>query len=585
MGNQQARWQLLRLAPDEYLRAANLPPIIAQLLYNRGVKLGEIEPFLAADHRLKGNPFLLPDTSQAVSRIYKALLSGEKIAIYGDFDVDGITATATLAEGLSWLGGKVTPYIPHRLREGHGLKFPALEKLHSQGMGLIITVDCGITSIREAKQAQEMGLDMIITDHHVPSATLPQAIAVIDAKRKDSQYPFSELAGVGVAFKLLQALLYKDSREKRLAELPDLVALGTVTDVVPIIGENRYLVKEGLKVLNNTQRIGLQELGTLARLKLGELSTRHISKVLGPRLNAATRMDDATTSYRLVTTHSPEEAHALAQQLEERNVERQRLTDEVLHKAKERLAHRLHSPLFIEGHESYPVGVIGLVAGKLVDEFYKPAIILNLEAEICRGSARSIPEFNVAEALGKCQDLLITFGGHALAAGFTIKRQNLAQLEERLMKLARSQLSHLDLGPRLVIDAEVPLSVFAGDTFNLIQQLEPFGQGNSNPIFLTRQVEVIECRNFGNQGEHLELRLKQGNITWRAVDFDSQKTPEEIPPCIDIVYSLEKSFWNGEQVLQLNLRDFAPNKAAISHQLDVECCLPSADYSSEIGAL
>ncbi len=566
MGNQQVRWQLLPQAPDEYLRAANLPPIIAQLLYNRGVHLGEIEPFLLADHRLGGNPFLLPDMSQAVNRIYKALLTGEKIAIYGDFDVDGITATASLTEGLSWLGGKVTPYIPHRLREGHGLKLPALEKLHSQGVGLIITVDCGVTSITEAKQAQEMGLDVIITDHHVPSVTLPRAIAVIDAKRKDSQYPFLELAGVGVAFKLLQALLYKDGREKRLVELLDLVALGTVTDLVPLVGENRYLVKEGLKVLNNTQRIGLQELIKLARLKLGELNTKHISKALGPRLNAASRMDDATTSYRLVTTRSPEEVHALAQELDARNAERQKLTDEVLRKAKERLAHRLSPPLLIEGHEGYPVGVIGLVAGKLVDEFHKPAIILNLGPELCRGSARSIPEFNVVEALEECQDLLITSGGHPLAAGFTVKQQNLARLEERLMSLAKTQLSHLDLCPQLVIDAEVPLSAFAGDAFNLIQQLEPFGQGNSNPTFLTRQVEVIECRNFGNQDKHLELKLKQGNITWRAVDFDSQKTQEEIPSYLDIVYTIEKSFWNGEQVLRLNLRDFAPYKAAIGYQ-------------------
>jgi len=277
-------------------------------------------------------------------------------------------------------------------------------------------------------------------------------------------------------------------------------------------------------------------------------------------------MDDATTSYRLVTTRSPEEVHALAQELDARNAERQRLTDEVLRKAKERLAHRLYPPLLIEGHEGYPVGVIGLVAGKLVDEFHKPAIILNLGAELCRGSARSIPEFNVVEALEECQDLLITFGGHPLAAGFTVKQQNLARLEERLMSLAKTQLSHLDLCPQLVIDAEVPLSALAGDAFNLIQQLEPFGQGNSNPTFLTRQVEVIECRNFGNQDKHLELKLKQGNITWRAVDFDSQKTQEEIPSYLDIVYTIEKSFWNGEQVLRLNLRDFAPYKAAISYQ-------------------
>ena len=546
-------------APAEYLGAANLLPMIAQLLYNRGVKPDQINAFLAADRRLQGNPFLLPDLSQAVNRIYQALRSGEKIAIYGDLDVDGVTATAVLVEALSQLGGKITTYIPDRLSEGHGLKSPGLEKLHHEGVGLIITVDCGISDLAEAKQAQQMGLDMIITDHHIPLATLPRAIAVIDAKRKDSQYPFSELAGVGVAFKLAQALFYKDSRENRLTELLDLVALGTITDMVSLTGENRYFAKEGLKVLNNTQRIGLQEMIKLARLNLRELNTNDISWVLGPRLNAAGRIDSATTSYRLLTTRSSEEAHALARELEESNAERQRVTAEALGKAQERLADNLHLPLLIESDESYPVGVIGLVAGKLKDEFYKPAIIINLGPEVCRGGSRSIPEFNIAEALAKCQDLLITFGGHHMAAGFTVERQNLARLEERLIGLAESQLSHLDLRPKLVIDAEVPLSAFTGDTFSLIQQLEPHGQGNPYPTFLSRQVEVVECRNFGNQGKWLKLKLKQGDISWEAIDFDSQKAQDEIPPYIDIVYKLEKGFWNGEEVLQLNLRDFAPS--------------------------
>lgn len=557
--NYQARWEVLPPAPAEYLGAANLPPVIAQLLYNRGVKPNQINAFLAADHQLQGNPFLLPDLSPAVNRTYQALLSGEKIAIYGDLDVDGVTATAVLVEALSQLGGKITTYIPDRLSEGHGLKSLGIEKLHHEGVGLIITVDCGISDLAEAKQAQQMGLDMIITDHHIPLATLPRAIAVIDAKRKDSQYPFSELAGVGVAFKLAQALFYKDSRENRLTELLDLVALGTITDMVSLTGENRYLVTEGLKVLNNTQRIGLQEMIKLARLNLRELNTNDISWVLGPRLNAAGRINDASISYRLLTTHSSEEAQALAKELEEGNAERQRVTAEALGKAQEGLASRLDLPLLIEGDESYPVGVIGLVAGKLKDEFYKPAIIINLGPEVCRGSSRSIPEFNIAEALAKCQDLLITFGGHHMAAGFTVERQNLAQLEERLMNLAESQLSHLDLRPKLVIDAEVPLSAFSGDAFSLIQQLEPHGQGNPYPTFLSRQVEVIECRNFGNHDKWLKLKLKQGDISWEAIDFDSQKAQDEIPPHMDIVYKLEKGFWNGEEVLQLNLRDFAPS--------------------------
>jgi len=544
--------------PDEYLNASDLSPLIAQLVYNRGVKPEEINPFLSADRRLEGNPFLLPDISQAVSRVYKAVLAREKIAVYGDFDVDGVTATVILVEGLSRLGAEVIPYIPDRVNEGHGLKISALEKLQAQGADLVITVDCGVTDLTEVKQAREMGIDMIITDHHIPLGNLPRAVAVIDPKRKDSVYPYPDLAGAGVAFKLLQALFHKDGREKWLTRFLDLVVLATVTDLVPLVGENRYLVKEGLRELNHSSRVGIQEMVKLARLRPGELDAEDISWTLGPRLNAAGRMDNASTSYQLLTTQSPEDARLLALELEEKNAERQKLTSEVLSRARERLTAKLHLPVLVEGDESYSIGVIGLVAGKLADEFYKPTIIISLGSELCQGSCRSIPEFDVTAALEECHNLLTTFGGHPLAAGFTVTRQNLAQLEERIIRLATDQLGHLDLRPEIVIDAELPLSTFSGETFNLMQKLSPFGRGNPQPTFLTRQVEVIECRNFGNQGEWLRLKLKQGNITWQAVDFESQRTREEIPSYIDIVYNLEKSRWNGEEVLGLNLRDFAP---------------------------
>jgi single-stranded-DNA-specific exonuclease len=544
--------------PDEYLNASGLPPLIAQLIYNRGVKLEESKPFLSVDHRLEGNPFLLPDISRAVNRVYKAVLAREKIAVYGDFDVDGVTAVVILVEGLSRLGAEVIPYIPDRVNEGHGLKISALEKLQAQGANLVITVDCGVTDLTVIKQAQNMGIDIIITDHHIPLGSLPRAVAVVDPKRKDSVYPYPDLAGAGVAFKLLQALFHKDSREKWLARLLDLVVLATVTDLVPLVDENRYLVKEGLRELNNSSRVGIQEMVKLAGLKPGELDAEDISWVLGPRLNAAGRMNNASTSYQLLTTQSSEEAHLLALELEEKNAERQKLTSEVLSRAKEKLAAKLHLPVLIEGDESYSIGVIGLVASKLVDEFYKPAIIINLGPELCQGSCRSIAEFDIAAALAKCQDLLTAFGGHPLAAGFTVARRNLTQLEQRLVNLATDQLGHLELRPELVIDAELPLTVLAGETFNLIQKLSPFGWGNPQPTFLTRQVEVIECRNFGSQAEWLRLKLKQGNATWQAVDFKSQKKQAEIPSHIDIVYNLEKSHWNGEEVLSLNLLDFAP---------------------------
>jgi single-stranded-DNA-specific exonuclease len=556
--NKRARWKILPPVPEEYVNASALPPLIAQLLYNRGVKLEDITPFLSANRGLEGNPFLLPDISQAVNRVYKAVLGREKIAVYGDFDVDGVTAIVILVEGLSRLGAEVIPYIPDRISEGHGLKISALEKLHAQGVNLVITVDCGVTDLREVKQARDMGMDIIITDHHIPLRSLPRAVAVIDPKRNDSVYPYPDLAGAGVAFKLLQALFHKDSRAKWLTRFLDLVVLATVTDLVSLVGENRYLVKEGLKELNNSSRVGIQEMVKLAGLKPGELDAGDISWVLGPRLNAAGRMDNASTSYQLLITELPEEALLLALELEKRNAERQKLTNEVLSRAREKLAAKLHLPVLIEDDESYSIGVIGLVAGKLVDEFYKPAIIINRGPELCQGSCRSIAEFDIVSALAECHDLLTAFGGHPLAAGFTVARRNLAQLKQRLVNLAMDRLGHLELRPEIMIDAELPLSVLAGDTFNLIQKLSPFGCGNPQPAFLTRQVEVIECRNFGNQAEWLRLKLKQGNVTWQAVDFESQKKQAEIPSHIDIVYNLEKSHWSGEEVLRLNLLDFTP---------------------------
>jgi single-stranded-DNA-specific exonuclease len=545
--------------PDEYLNASALPHVIAQLLYNRGVKPEEIEPFLAADERLEGNPFLLPDISQAVNRVYRAVLSREKIAVYGDFDVDGVTAVVILAEGLSRLGGEVLLYIPDRFSEGHGLNISAIEKLHAQGANLVITADCGITDLTEVKRAQKLGMDVIVTDHHIQLEKLPQAVAVVDPKRKDSVYPHPDLAGAGVAFKFVQALFHKDSREKWLARLLDLVALATVTDLSPMVGENRYLVKKGLRELNSSSRLGIQEMVKLAGLKPGRLDIEDISWALGPRLNAAGRVNNASTSYQLLTTQSQEEARLLAQELEEKNVERQKLSSEVLGHAREKVAAKLHLPLLMAADESYSIGVIGPVAGKLVDEFYKPVVMVSLSPEQCKASCRSIAEFDIMSALENCHDLLTAFGGHPLAAGFTVPRENLARLEERLMSLAMDRLGHLDLRPELVVDAELPLSAFTGDTFTLMQELSPFGRGNPQPTFLTRQVEVIECRNFGNQSEWLRLKLKQGNVTWQAVDFVSQKKRQEIASCIDIVYSFERSRWNGEEVLGLKLRDFAPS--------------------------
>jgi len=554
----RTHWRLLTPTQPP-LDIPGVNPLVAQLLCNRGIsEPSQIETFLNADSRLESDPFLLPDIHQAVSRTYQALLTGEEIAIYGDFDADGITATALLVQGLSALGGKVIPYIPHRYREGYGLQVAALEKLRKHGTSLIITVDTGITAIAEIQKARKMGIDIIVTDHHLPLASLPPALAVVDPKRCDSNCQSIELAGVGVAFKFLQALLEGSGREELINSLLDLVALGTVTDMVPLTGDNRYWVKRGLELLNNTERIGLQEMMRSANLKPGNLDTESISWILGPRLNAAGRLDDAATSYKLLLTQDPNEAASLVSELEEKNAKRQRLTAELLERAREKIiAVGTDSPLLMIGDEDYPPGVMGLVAGRLSEEFYRPVILFRFGSETCRGSGRSIPEFDLMAALAGCRDLLSNFGGHTKAAGFTVPTTNLPQLEKQLFTLAEAQLAGLDLRPHIDIDAEVSLSDLTGETFKQIQRLAPFGSGNPLPAFVSRHVEIVDQRHIGSRNEHMGLKLKQEGIVWDAIGFRFGSRTQEITAFMDIAYNLDIDRWNGAERLRLKLLDFA----------------------------
>ncbi|MFW6149922.1 MAG: single-stranded-DNA-specific exonuclease RecJ [Chloroflexota bacterium] len=554
----KAQWNILPPAPNEYLATAPVPPLIGQLLYNRAIPTSKLESFLSSQGGPEANPFLLPDVSVAVARIYRALLHREKMAVYGDFDVDGVTATALLVRALEKLGASVSVYIPERTTEGHGLKEVGLEQLQRDGVTLVVTVDCGISDLAAARKAAAMGLDLIITDHHIPLPDLPPASAVVNPQRDDSRYPYADFCGAGLAFKLAEALFHKDRREPWLHGMLDLVALGTVTDLVPLTDENRYLVKEGLKVLNSTSCIGLQALISTAGLEPGKLDAASITWALGPRLNAAGRMDSASTSYRLLTTESADEAQGLALELEARNAERKRLADAACSRALDRLASRLESPLLFDADEAYPVGVMGLVASKLEEQFYRPAIIVNLGPEFCKGSARSIPEFNLAQALARCQDLLSAFGGHPQAAGFTARCEDLPRLEERLLDIAHEQLSGLDLRPRLTIDAEVSPSAFAGDTFSLMQRMEPFGQRNAVPTFLSRGVEVLECHTCGERDRCLRLKLKHDGVVWQAMDYDP-KSHYQTGTLLDIVYTVRKARWNGQDVLQFKLLDSAPS--------------------------
>ena len=553
-------WNLLPSAPAQHLAdTSSFPPLIAQLLYNRGItEPSQLESFITADKYLSGNPFLLPDMHRAVARIYQALLSGENIAIYGDIDVDGITGAVLLVQALSSLGGKVTPYIPHRLTEGYGIKTAALDKLHQQGINLVITVDCGITAFSQAKKARRIGLDMIITDHHTPLEVIPPAIAVVNPKLPNSTYPFSELAGVGVAFKLLQALFQGVGREKQLDKLIDLVALGTVADMMPLLGENRYLVKQGLRLINTTPRLGLREMITQAGLNIGSLDTEDISWVIAPRLNAPGRLARAMTSYKLLTTSSPQEAHELTIWLDQKNVERQKLTANTLAKAREQVLAQGISPLLVASDEDYPAGILGLVAGRLSEEFYRPTIVVKTGKQMSGGSCRSIPEFNIVHALNQCSSLLSQFGGHPQAAGFTLPTKNLARLKQTLLQLVSAELAGVDLRPHLDIDTEITLPDLAGDTFQSIQQLAPFGRSNPVPTFLSRGVEVIDCQTMGSNGKHLRLKLKQGGIVWDGVAFRFGNHLAEVSSPLDIVYNLKVDQWGGEERLRLNILDFTP---------------------------
>ncbi len=554
------RWNVLPPVSARQLSCApQLPPIIVQLLHNRGITdPADFDLFLKAALPAGADPFCLPDMSPAVTRIYRALLSAEKIIVYGDFDVDGITSTAVLVEGIKALGGQAEPYIPHRLSEGYGLKSAAIETLRKQGAGLIITCDCGVTAVSEVKKARKLGLDIIITDHHIPLEELPPAVAVIDPKRSDSQYPFREFAGVGVALKLVQALflgLAKDPKE--LDILLDLVTLGTVADIVPLVGENRYLVKQGLSVLNNTARIGIKELLLQAGLTAGNITSDRISWVIAPRLNTPGRLEHALAGYQLLTTESLDEAKELSVWLERKNAERQKMTAETVAKAREQVAKDELTPILFVSAEEFPAGINGLVAGRLAEEYYRPAAVVRRGDLWSTGSCRSIPEFNIVNALSKCRSLLTYFGGHAQAAGFTAPTRNLYQLKESLLEIAAVELAGVELKPHIDIDMEIGLEEISGrKTYDSIQALAPFGERNPVPAFLSRGVTVIDCRTMGTNGEHLRLKLKQGNNIWNCVAFNTGENIRDVASGMDIVYNLEIDRWNGSESLRLNILDF-----------------------------
>ncbi len=571
------RWQIAASPPPEVLRRfQGISPTLAHILYARGLTdPAEALRFLHADDPAVGSILGFRgkrhSIDRALSRIRQAIRAREPIAVYGDFDADGVTSTALLMQTLRYLGAHAMPYIPHRVDEGYGLNSEALLRLARQGVRLVITVDCGIRSIEEVEDGKAAGLDIIVTDHHTLGETLPDAYAVINPKRTDVPYTEDMLAGVGVAFRIAEALLTIDSgrsggRDVPLApdDLLDLVAIGTVADLAPLNRlENRALVRRGLAVLNRTRRPGLVALHEVAGLRPGAIDAGSIGFAIGPRINAAGRLDSAMIAYELLVTRDPARAAELALHLQNLNVQRQELTRQAQETIRTQIDDPAGTPLIFAGDRGFKPGIVGLVAGRLCEEFYRPAVVLEIGEHESRASCRSIPGFDITAALDSCAALLVRHGGHAQAAGFTVLNENIPALRERLTDLARAALAEDDIAPTVQIDMALDAGAVSLELAAELERLQPTGHSNPAPVFVTRGLKVIEQRLVGKDERHIKLRLARG-AGFQAIDaigFHLAPTFPSGATHVDLVYHLEVNEWNGQRTPQLNLMDVRAHSA------------------------
>ena len=544
-----------------------VPPVLLQVLYNRGLtQPGEIQAFLDGRYLASTDPFLLPDMDKAVARIEQAIRNDERIVVYGDFDADGVTSTVLLTEALRGFGlsrEQAQPYIPDRIDEGYGLNQEALTKLKEEkGADLVISVDCGIRSVQEVAHACAIGLDMIITDHHSVGAELPPAVAVVNPKRPNSAYPDDMLAGVGIAYKLAQALTQTMPQQVHfeLESLLDLVAIGTVADLAPLLKENRQLVIAGLKVLNTAQRPGVAALAKIARVAPGNMTAETIGFGLGPRINAAGRLRHAYRAAKLLTTKSLAVADQLAAELNEVNRERQFLTASLTAKAEEMVDPE--ALVQIAAGQDFAPGVVGLVASRLAEKNYRPAIVFEQGETESRASCRSIPEFHITEALDETADLLVRYGGHAQAAGLTIRNENMEAFVAQMNAIAAEQLGEMRLQPKITIDAEIDLESIDWAFHGNLAQLEPTGYGNATPVFVSRGVKALFPRAVGQNGAHLQLRLaspyNESHDNLPAIAFRQGAWANNLPEYVDVVYTIGINEWRGRRDLQLMVQDLHP---------------------------
>ena len=563
MAKNSKTWRLIpsqQELREKLSKSLGISAVVAQILINRGISCEqEARSFLSAEVEKLGNPFALKDMDKAVQRILLAIKSRQKITIYGDYDVDGITSCAILYKLLKRLGAVVDYYIPDRQSEGYGLNTQALEHLLNQDTKLVITVDCGISSLEEiAAMAGKM--DIIITDHHQPPECIPAATAVINPKRSDCPYPDKQLAGVGVVFKLCQALWNSaGGLEKPFIDDIELAAIGTIADIVPLIGENRLLVKLGLERLSQTKNRGLLNLIDVCNFKGAKLDAGKVGFALAPRLNAAGRVGHAAIAVELLVTEDDSRAREIAQMLDAENCHRQTLEKQILETCEQTLAAKNNlfsgKVLVVEGENWHP-GVIGIVASRLVDKYYRPTVVISISEGIGKGSCRSIPGFDIYEALSGCGDLLIKFGGHKQAAGLTIAADKIEEFRRRLGDMA-NHISEETYRPVINIDTLVSLEQVNAALLEQIACLAPHGMGNPAPVFACRDLQVTDFRAIGQEGKHLKLRVRRQNSSGDVIGWGMGELAGDMHrnETIDLVFAPEFNEWQGHRNIQLKALD------------------------------
>lgn len=544
---------------EDILKEFGISKIISQILANRGIKeKSDINRFLSPRISYLNDPFEIPDMQKAVDRTMLARQKKEKVLVWGDYDVDGVTATSIVVLGLKKIGMEASYYIPHRYNEGYGMNIEALKKISSQGVSLIITVDCGVSNVKEIAFAKSLGIDVIVTDHHNIPEKLPDSVAAVNPKRLNKNHPSRDLSGAGVAFKFIWALLrtagIKDSQS--IKEFLDLAALGTVADVVPLTRENRILTVSGMKVLGEKKRVGVRQLCEKSGMN-GEVTARNISFMLAPRLNAPGRLKHAGLSIKLLLEDDPQKAKGIADEISLINSQRQQIGSLIGQDVFSKLSDPETKKLIMLSGKNWHPGVIGIVASRISEKFNRPTILISEDGDSCRGSARSIENFDIYKLLMSCKDLFSDFGGHKDAAGFEMPTEMIPALKERLSKEIEAFLSVDELAPRTNIDLEIDFDRISIDLAREIEKLSPFGHGNPDPVLMSRKLKVVESKKVGSKGNHLKIKFSDGNNCVDSIGFGMGALSKDISKdgYFDVAYNLSVNQWDGFQFPQIGIVD------------------------------